>query len=241
MLPDTPLILSIGGLDPSGSAGVLADARMIEHLGGRSACLITAHTAQGRVRHRGQWAVELAQLRQQWRCLDHAQIAGIKIGVIANPAQAAWLAQLLPGLGVPVVFDPVLSSSQGGLLGVAAAARQLLPAVSLITPNAQEAVTLGPALRAADATLVTTTDATPEHTMIQHQLSMQGDTLRLQTPRRPGRYRGTGCLLASAICTHLVGDASLPQACRLGIDEVDRWLLNALRFDDGVHLPRPPA
>ncbi|MGJ8669596.1 MAG: bifunctional hydroxymethylpyrimidine kinase/phosphomethylpyrimidine kinase [Oceanococcus sp.] len=248
MLLRNKTILCIGGFDPSACAGILADARMLQFLGARSAALITCNTEQNRLKFTGREVVSTARLRRQWQMLiQQTQIDGIKIGALCDLAQADWLASVLQSLTVPIVFDPVFNSSSGGTLGQENAARQIIAAATLSTPNHNEMIRLYGQQWAEQAhpshpLLITGTDvASDVHQDIKHQLV---GTTRPQTwtvPRRRGQFRGTGCLLASAITAHLVAGSNLNTACSQALHNVDQFLAHAQIFPDGVHLPQPPT
>src|SRR4051794_37189022 len=59
------VVLTIGGLDPSGCSGVGADLRTLAALGVHGACAITAITAQNSVAWHGQREVDSATLAAQ--------------------------------------------------------------------------------------------------------------------------------------------------------------------------------
>ena len=142
-----PAVLCIGGLDPSGGAGLLADAEAVSLAGGRPLAVITAVTVQSR---RGVTEVEpldpalvVAQADQVFR--DEAPRA-LKIGMLGTVAIAhalrRWLAGVVlraQGTPIPIVIDPVLRSSSGVALfdGEAWLEYPALPA-TVITPNLLE-------------------------------------------------------------------------------------------------------
>lgn len=239
-------MLCIGGFDPSGGAGVLADARMIEALGGHACALITLHTCQGRTRWTGASAAPLEQLREQWQSLHNSlPIHAVKIGALANAEQARWVTALIQSLGVPAVLDPVRRSSSGGTLSDDAAIHHLLSQVQLVTPNQEEAAALfgsnGPDSAPCNV-LVTATDQAQQQgaSVIRHELYAQGQRAHWDCPLLEGRYRGSGCMLASAIAGYLGCDYSLQQAITESLHAVELSLRQAWTFADGVHLPRMP-
>jgi hydroxymethylpyrimidine/phosphomethylpyrimidine kinase len=139
-----------------------------------------------------------------------------------------------PSHGVPIVVDPVLMSTSGGVLldagGRTALTEALFPLATLVTPNVPEAAALlGEAL------------ATDEAGLVQQGLRLLGlgsraillkgghadgedavDLLissdrtveRIASQRVAGASRGTGCALASAIAAGLAAGKSLNEACR---------------------------
>lgn len=245
MLLRNKTILCIGGFDPSGCAGVLADLRMLQYLGAHSCALLTCHTVQNRTRYQASTAVSTADLRRQWRALvSQSKIDGIKIGAIANSAQADWLADAIASLAIPKVYDPVLNSSSGGALGSIAAAQGLIPLMSLSTPNYEEATALfgHPTEQQLYPLLITGTDSPQdsESNLIIHRLVGTTQAQSWSVARRDGQYRGSGCLLASAITAYLVAGMDINEACTQALSCVDDFLAHAQLFPDGVHIPRAP-
>lgn len=239
-------VLCVGGFDPSGGAGILADARMLNALGGHACALVTLNTSQGRSSWRSASAQSVDLLREQWQGLaDSLPIHAIKIGAVANAEQIAWLIELITDLKVPVVLDPVLTSSSGGHLSAAQDLMALLDHCTVITPNRAEAeALLGPTdpHDAPCAVLITGSDAAQQagQTTAHHQLYAQGQLSRWESPVLPGRYRGSGCMLASAIAGFLGRGLTLENALDRGLAAVQPMLKHAWRFEDGVHLPRAP-
>ncbi len=151
-------ILVVAGLDPSGGAGLLADARQIERHGLRCAGVATALTEQDSrmcaVVHPISAEVIANQLARLLDDLD-GNIAAVKIGMLANSEIAAVVAKALSGVcrgrggsdGVPMVVDPVLRATEGvALLDATTAAHgsaqsayaPLFGLMHLITPNLAE-------------------------------------------------------------------------------------------------------
>lgn len=245
-------ILCIGGFDPSGAAGVLADGKMISFLGAHASALITLDTCQSRHDFVQSQATALSWLQVQWRTLHQdLPVHAVKLGAIANTAQAQWLGLALADLQCPIVLDPVLNSSSGGALSTQTALRSLAPRVSVLTPNRQEAADLfgvdpqRPCWTAACPAPLLVTGAdharAQGETRITHRLLTASGSTDFQVPLRPGRFRGSGCLLGSALACALADGASLPEACERALHNVDAWLQSAWAFADAVHLPQRPA
>jgi len=148
---NSPAVLILAGLDPSGGAGLIADAQAVRDLGARPLCVPTALTVQSRSRARSFEPVSPSYLSEAVRALlEEEEIHAVKIGMLASPEIAAAVAKLLgdPRLAnVPVVLDPVLAASSGAALfrgahdSIAEArdAIHSLWATALLTPNALEA------------------------------------------------------------------------------------------------------
>ncbi|MBT3197945.1 MAG: hydroxymethylpyrimidine/phosphomethylpyrimidine kinase, partial [Gammaproteobacteria bacterium] len=79
-----PIILAIGGHDPTGGAGIQADIETIGQLGGQAVTIPTAITLQNSHQVVGFEPVAAHLLSQQGRMLlEEFPIAAIKIGMVA--------------------------------------------------------------------------------------------------------------------------------------------------------------
>ncbi len=143
-----PRVLVIGGLDPSGGAGLLADAEAVHELGAHAVCVPTALTVQGRKRAHSFEPVSVDYLRAAiLALLDDEEMHAVKIGQLASPVLANALVELLRDdrlARLPLVLDPVLTASSGAslFLGSLADARASVRALwehAVLTPNALEA------------------------------------------------------------------------------------------------------
>ncbi len=241
-MTDRPVVLAIGGLDPSGGAGLLADAEAITAAAGRALIVATALTFQSTTRALGFAAVPIEQLRRQLEpLLQDEPVAAVKLGMLATAQHARLLAELHDGpLGrVPWVIDPVLAASAGlPLIDDLRAYDDLLRCATLLTPNAPEAARLaglteagtpesslaaGRALRSRGARAVLLKgghlDGAPTDRLLD------GDGLRdFPGTRLPGTRRGTGCRLAAAIATGLARGLALPIAIEEARALVRRYL-----------------
>lgn len=145
-----PVILTVGGFDPSSGAGISADLKVFWNHGFFGVSAITALTVQST---QGVTAVEPVSgrlLRQTLDCLAvDLPLVGVKIGMLATAENVTSLAGWLREVGVPrtqVVLDPVIRSSSGAELlttaGVEKLRTELLPLVGWVTPNVEELAVL---------------------------------------------------------------------------------------------------
>lgn len=234
-----PVVLCVGGLDPSGRAGLLADVRAAEAMGARPLCVATALTFQSSLRADGFEPVNSELLLRQLRpLLDDEPIAAVKVGQLASPENALLLAQALPR--VPIVVDTPLSSSVGTALFPADRAmeayRPLFARASLVTPNlpelrlftGAEEVDLLRVPDALNAQAVLVKGGHAEGAFVEDVLVTEGGVAgRFRSERVPGRHRGTGCRLASAVAAQLASGATLEEA----IDTARSWLVATLARD----------
>jgi hydroxymethylpyrimidine/phosphomethylpyrimidine kinase len=250
-----PPVLCIGGLDPSGGAGLQADIEAIASCGGHALPIASCLTVQNSLQSFSVTAVDPTLIEQQASVLlKDMQIACCKIGVVPNQAVANSIANILAQLtNVPVVFDPVLSASQGSEFSNAdtinAIKEILLPAVTIVTPNLKELNTLigdngdinsqakslcelGP-----DYVLATGADNDTQH--VHNTLfTRDGVKANYEWPRLPHVYHGSGCTLSSAIACYLSLDHNITKAVEKAQYFTWRSLQLAQPIGSGQWIPR---
>src|SRR5262244_1612741 len=134
-----PILLTIGGFDPSCGAGVAADLKTFAAYGCYGVAAITSLTVHN---------TPSAELREQLEVLaKDCEIAAVKIGMLGNRGNAVAVGEFLDGRKFThIVHDPVMKSSSGTELldagGVKYVATELLKRASVITPNVPEAEVL---------------------------------------------------------------------------------------------------
>lgn len=121
-MPERPRgILIAGGYDPSGGAGVLADAKTAEALNLDAAAVLSALTVQSAERAEAvQWVDDAwldAQLERLLSDIPFAVLGpgALKLGLLRDADQGHRILDRVLDLwpDVPVVWDPVLSASAG--------------------------------------------------------------------------------------------------------------------------------
>ncbi|WP_159980916.1 MULTISPECIES: bifunctional hydroxymethylpyrimidine kinase/phosphomethylpyrimidine kinase [unclassified Novosphingobium] len=235
-----PRILSIAGSDSSGGAGIQADIKTVTLLGGYAMTAITAITAQNT---KGVTAVETLSAAivaaQIDACISDIGVDAVKIGMLGSAEIAHMVADRLAGLGVPVIFDPVMVSTAGSVLADAdtvAAFERLMAIACLTTPNVDELAALGgdEVLMAKGIGYIAKGGDAPGETVID-RLVLPGQEPQIWTaPRIETRHtHGTGCTLSSAIATFLGQGAPLTEAIEDARDFVRAALLAAPGFGEG--------
>ena len=229
MNPESPpAVLCIGGHDPCGGAGILADAESVRAAGAFPLTVVSALTDQDTCGLRSLYPQPAERVAAQCRALmaDGAPRA-IKIGLVGDARLIPVLCDLIDAHpALPVVLDPVLASGAGQRVADTALVQGLLasliPRVALVTPNLPEARALtgardpGECARALLDTgvrwaLITGThDDTAEVT--NRLYGADGSLQSLTWPRLPGDYHGSGCTLASAIAARLALGLAMGQA-----------------------------
>lgn len=233
-------MLIVAGLDPSGGAGLVADVAVVVARGLHPVAVATALTVQDSSRCHA-WESPTTELvaAQLRRLILDLPIAAVKIGMLGTAAMARVVAEELVALvrlGVPVVLDPVLRASVGEALlrdGDCAitAFAPLLPLVTLLTPNREEAERLsghavadeagqtaaGEALRARGALAVLVKGGHLGGDTAIDLLVDEFGSLALRSPRLPGAApHGTGCALATEVTCALALGNPLREAVAAG-------------------------
>jgi len=220
-------VLLVGGLEPSGRAGLLADAEAVRARGGVPLVVAAAVTAQGRKTFAWR-AVAPALVATQIRALlELGPIHAVKLGMLPGRGQLRAVGQALRGRRVPWVVDPVVRASSGGRL-TALGRRDYLglagPRVWL-TPNAVEAAwllgaerlrTVREARRAAEVLEalgfegVVVKGGHLPGAGVTDLLAWKGRarSFRSKRLRRGPEHRGSGCRFASALAAELAAGVS---------------------------------
>jgi hydroxymethylpyrimidine/phosphomethylpyrimidine kinase len=232
-IPRLPTVLCVGGHDPCGGAGIMADAEAVRAAGAFALTVVTALTDQDSCGLRHLYPQDASRVEAQCRALiADAEPAAIKLGLIGDATQiAAVCAVIDANPGLPVVLDPVLAAGTGQPTAdprlIASLLTDLLPRSTLVTPNLPEARRLSSASDPADCAhellrrgarwvLLTGTHAdSPD--VINRLYGTQGsgcdgEGCSRAWPRLPGEYHGSGCTLASAIAARLALGMSVPEA-----------------------------
>ncbi len=226
-------ILAVGGLDPSGCAGLAADQRAIEALGFHAALVAAALTVQNTRSCERVAPVDAELLAAQIEAVaSDLRVVAVKSGLLGSPDAVRTLAAAVESMRPrPFVLDPVLRSSTGAAL-VDEATRGALEAdlacrATLVTPNANEAEVLcGRPVRdpdqAAEAGRLLLARGYRAVLVKGGHFQRGRGTDVLVTPEGPTRFegreaparhtRGTGCTMACALAARLARGDSLAQA-----------------------------
>lgn len=256
---NVPVALTIAGSDPSGGAGIQGDLKTFTALGAYGTAVITALTAQSTQGVTATHLLPPAFVTEQLETLvADVTVDAVKIGMLATADIIGAVAAFLRTCSVrTVVLDPVMVSTSGSRLlaeEAVAAMRDLLPAVSVITPNIPEAAVLTGAEPAEDVDGMRAQAAVLREMGAARVLLKGGhlsghvesidvwaddDGEELLTAGRVGtrNTHGTGCALSSAIAALAPRSASLLDATR----HAKEWLTGALRAADDLHVGSGPG
>lgn len=244
-------VLVVAGSDSGGGAGIQADIKTVTALGGYAATAITALTAQNTLGVESVVALDPEFVALQIRAvLSDIGADAIKTGMLFSRAIIESVArELEASVETPLVVDPVMVAKGGARLleddARDALVRELLPRVTLLTPNVPEAEALtGLTLRThvdlaragerllelgPEAVLVKGGHLAGDR-VVDVLCTREGEMQRFEGPRIETRStHGTGCTLASAIATGLGAGFPLETA----IERARRYLEGALSHAPG--------
>ena len=248
MSEETPVVLVIAGVDPSGGAGIFADFRAVEQAGARALGAVTALTVQTEHSFLRYEPTPPEMLRATVRALAGAfPIAAVKTGMLGTARTAEAVVELVDELECAhLVVDPVIFAAVGARLvdeeAEAILREQLVPRATLATPNMSEAAALtgievrdaesmaeaARALRERGTRAAVVTGGHLEGDAVDVLATAEG-VLELRSPRLPGSVHGTGCAYASAAAAALakglseVGALSAAKAYVESLLGQERW------------------
>jgi hydroxymethylpyrimidine/phosphomethylpyrimidine kinase len=229
----TPVCLTIASSDSGGGAGIQADLKAFANAGVHGTSAIVGLTAQSTVAVTKIEPVSPTMIIEQVRTVvDDIDVDAVKIGMVGQREAIVAVAHALTLLppGTPVVLDPVMVAESGARLLEPSAhdtlVAELLPLVTVVTPNLPEALVLagrpgavGP--EATDELVVEVARAVaalgPQNVLITgghrgqaHDVLLRADGTVVTFPgeRHPdGAAHGSGCTHSSTLAARLdLGD-----------------------------------
>lgn len=240
--------LTIAGSDSIAGAGIQADLKTFAALGVYGVSAVTAVTAQSTAGVAAIFALPSHLVRSQIDAVSQdARIAVVKTGMLASAEIVGVVCECLERLQRPtLVVDPVMAAGGGvarTLLapeGVSIMKTQLLPLVTVVTPNLAEAAVLcgikvdssGTAREAARriagfgpaAVVIKGGHLTGPHSI--DLLFYAGSFTEFPAERLDaGTFHGTGCTFASAIAAGLALGDDIPAA----VARAKRYITGAIQ------------
>lgn len=205
-----PVVLTVAGSDSGGGAGIAADLTTFAALGVHGTAVIAAVTAQDTTAvHRIDPLPADAIAAQLDAVLSDFPVAAVKTGLLGSVAAVELVAERVNG--VPLVVDPVLNATSGASFATEAVIdayrRTLLPKASVVTPNADEASSLGalpvPVIRTGSETAIDLLCRPGQDAVELHH-----------DPVTTANDHGSGCTYSAALAAFLAHGHKLEQAAR---------------------------
>jgi hydroxymethylpyrimidine kinase/phosphomethylpyrimidine kinase len=231
----------IGGFDPTGHAGVLRDAQVVQRCGIAAQTLVTALTIQNDRKYFGHHILPTNVFLRSWEALPLKELTAVKIGMLGSLSIVKNLVTQLERLKrvnkrVKVVWDPVFSSSSGGellpLSAVRWAVKNLTPHCDLVTPNTNEVLQFVKPRSSQPETWCAAfwqKYHVPVYLKGGHLPTRARDWLHdgrklviLDGQKSGKKIRGTGCYFATAVACGWVQGKSLLVTCQLAKEMMQR-------------------
>lgn len=249
----TKIALTIAGSDCCAGAGLQADLKTFASMRVHGLSVVTSVVAESPHSVESIFPVSVENIRQQVNSLlPYYPIHAFKTGMLCNAENVQALSELISDTSlknVPLIIDPILSSSTGstlsGLSIVDAYKKHLFNKSTLITPNLIEAqYIIGEEIDTEDKmTQAAITIANEYQTSCLLKgghadfLRESTDFLALanDTAKEVKQFsmpwidipmsHGTGCTLSAAITANLAKDQALPTA----VGNAKKWLHQAIK------------
>jgi hydroxymethylpyrimidine/phosphomethylpyrimidine kinase len=225
----THVVVTIAGSDSSGGAGIQADLKTYEAFGCFGMSVVTVMTAQNTQGVTQIAEVDPAFVRAQFEAIqEDFEISAIKIGMLYNRAIIEVVKELIAGLNIPIVIDPVMISKAGSPLiddEAVEALKGLFESATIITPNLHEAKRIFGYEVGESETLRPITDHATAIVVKNHKIEHPDRVVSVDLLYKEGRksifetpylevnaFHGTGCSYSSAIAANLALGKSLEES-----------------------------
>lgn len=243
-------ILIIAGSDSIGGAGVQADIITVNHFGCHATTAITAITAQDVNGVYDTLYLPEKIVRSQIEVILRHDISAVKIGMLGSVEIAKLVHEILSGVKIPIILDPVLISTSGFMLidddAFSFVRGELIKIAYLITPNIREAEVLtkkkinnkddmidaAKVLSSMGAKNVLikgshiNTESITDILITEEKKIIEFNHDRIQT----GTTHGTGCRLSSAVACLVGSGFDLRQSIEKSIEFVANEISLMNRF-----------
>lgn len=238
-----PSVLCFSGQDPSGGAGIQADIEALMALGCHCCPVVTAITIQDTTQVSSYTPTDPETVKNQAKAiLEDINIAAIKIGMTGSVENIHAIQSILINYPhIPLILDPVLTSTMGNPLNEPSALEALrsylFPLTTLATPNSLEARIIGNEADTLDACAQAIMDEGCEHVLITGSHENTPNVLNrlwggqkhlydFSWPRLPHSYHGSGCTLAAAGAGMIAHGLDITSAVR----DAQAFTWNSLKF-----------
>ncbi|HNX10392.1 MAG TPA: bifunctional hydroxymethylpyrimidine kinase/phosphomethylpyrimidine kinase, partial [Methanothrix sp.] len=247
------VVLSIGGSDSGGGAGICADIKTFSALGLHGTCAVTAITAQNTLGVQQVFGLEPDVVEAQLKSItDDFTIAAAKTGMLHSAGIVEAVSRHLAGRNIPLVLDPVIEAEAGGRLlfpdAVEALKTSLMPLARVVTPNIFEAYALsGIRVRDRESALLAARKILEigaraviikggHLDCIDLLLESGGgdEGILLSGKRVAGENHGVGCTYSAALTCYLAQGFTLQSAAIQAKRFAEKALIGSMRVGRGV-------
>ncbi|WP_072884340.1 hydroxymethylpyrimidine/phosphomethylpyrimidine kinase [Chryseobacterium takakiae] len=238
MQAERPFLMSIAGFDPSGGAGVMADIKTFEQLKVQGLAVCTAMTLQ----------TESECLSLKWQSLQETvnsihvlmkkyEVKAVKIGVVKD---AEFLNEIIKTITfnnpeAKIIWDPVLKSTSEFSffdMNTISQLKYIIRQITLITPNYNEyniLKTEGLFEELGNSCSILIKGGHREDNIGTDILMEKGKEISIEINNTTSVFypkHGSGCVLSSAIASHLALGQNVEQACRNAKEYIEKFLIS---------------
>jgi hydroxymethylpyrimidine/phosphomethylpyrimidine kinase len=230
-------VLSIAGFDPSGGAGLLADAKTFEQMGVQGIAVNTANTIQNEDSIEYVDWLDDDVIFDQMEALKDYPIKAVKMGLVGNGKLFGEILEKVNKLWPDafIVWDPILESTSGFIFHESRSSdywKRNVDKIHLITPNVYEMQALSgieDEIKAAKVwskkCSILLTGGHSKTSIGKDLLVRGGESVEIVgNGKKLHEKHGSGCVLSSAIASELAKGNELEDACRLGKEYIEKFL-----------------
>jgi len=228
MSANRPFVLTIAGFDPTGGAGVLADAKTFEQHRVSGFAINTGNTIQTEnVFYEMQWTDLTFVLKSLDKLFENYSIKAVKIGIVPSLDYLKEIVFTIKRLSpkTKIVWDTVLkSTTEFNFINIEnqAILVEILEEINLITPNYNEILQFSSVEKKPDViaqelskhcSILLKGGHNPDEIGVDY-LYLENKILKL-TPNNTLVFEkhGSGCVLSSAIAANIALEQDLKTAC----------------------------
>jgi hydroxymethylpyrimidine/phosphomethylpyrimidine kinase len=250
MMTNTPVIMSINGLDPSGGSGISADIETLASLGCHCTPIITQLSASDTTAIQDCLTIDTGLLIEQIRVvLEDINVNLFNIGELASVGNTEAVHTILSDYpDIPVLFHPSLpgNDEEAGL--AKALCTLILPQADIVILAKEEALALAPGADTLSACaqelmeygckhILITGDNANSTQITNHWFSQYGNSQQYPWERLPNNFYGAGSTLAAAVSAYLAHGLSMTESLQQAQQFTWQALQKGRRIGMGELLP----
>lgn len=240
MQTERSFVMSIAGYDPSGGAGLLADIKTFEQLKVQGLGVCTAMTLQTESRFLNlNWQPLEGILNSINVLMKKYKVEAVKIGVVKDAQFLTHIVEKVKSVNIEakIIWDPVLKSTSEFSffdLNTISELENILKQIDLITPNYNEYKVLQEFnlfKNTKNSCSVLIKGGHREDQLGTDILMENGKEVSIHPTDETSVFypkHGSGCVLSSAITSHLALGKNVEEACRNGKLYIEKFLTSNL-------------
>ena len=224
------IILIIGGHDPTGGAGIVADIETAGHFKFHALSILTCTTIQN--------TSKMFQINQMpknyiYQCfkeiIKEFTIDVIKIGLLPSLQSSKEVYKILNNnkiKNIPIILDPIIKTGSNNVVttdtNLKFLVKNIYPKVKIITPNVFEynkIKNISNNFKAKNIKniLITDYEITNKNIKLKIENNIKNDNLYYFINRYSKNYHGTGCTFSAALACNIGLKKTLPTSIKIAV------------------------